>query len=105
MSVPPPLDLTFPKGHPGFMPHEPWPLGRFCSAYGGTPLLPGSYPTEEEYLKDKQSWAKAAAEYLIKLEKWTEENKASEDVRIRMLAIRGIALIPIHRERITHYIQ
>jgi hypothetical protein len=104
MSVPPPLDLSLPKGHPGFRPYEPWPLGRFCSAYGGTPLLPGSYPTEEEYLKDKQSWAKAATEYLVKLQKWIDENTESQDPKIQRSIRHESSAIPPYRERIALYL-
>lgn len=105
MSAPPPLDLSFPKGHPGAMPHEPWPCGRFCSSYGGTPLLPGSEVSEEEYIQGKQSWAKAAAEYLVTLQKWIDENAESLDPKIQATARRETGMIPHRREKIAPYLK
>jgi hypothetical protein len=70
MPTPPALDLSLPKGHPGYMPSEPWPNG----PHGGPPLVPGAAPSEEQVAKDKAAWAIAAAEYLVKLNKWIEEN-------------------------------
>ena len=75
MSMPPALDLSNPPKYPGYMPDEPWPLGPHGSRRDGTPLLPGTQPTEEQVLKDKKEWAKAAAEYLVTLQKWIDENK------------------------------
>jgi len=105
MSTPPPLDLSFPKGHPGAMPYEPWPCGRFSSEYGGTPLLSGTEVSEEEYIQSKQNWAKAAAEYLVKLQKWIDENVENQDPKIQNSIRRQTNTIPHYRERIAHYLE
>ena len=105
MSAPPPLHLSWPEGHPGAMPYEPWPCGRHCSSYGGTPLLPGSEASEEEYNRDKRSWAEEMVNYIVKLQKWIDENTENQDPKVQTRALRDTNMIPHYRERIAPYLR
>lgn len=105
MSTPPPLDFSFPAGHPGAMQHEPWPCGRHNSVYGGTPLLAGVEASEEEYIQGKQQWAEAVAQYIVKLQKWIDDNAENQDPKIQDSARREANMIPHHRERIAPYLR
>uniref|UniRef100_A0A6C0JK68 Uncharacterized protein n=1 Tax=viral metagenome TaxID=1070528 RepID=A0A6C0JK68_9ZZZZ len=105
MSVPPALDLRWSHKYPGNMPDEPWPLGPHGSRRDGTPLLPGTQPTEEQVLKDKKEWAKAAAEYLVTLQKWIDENKNKTDPLMQSAVSREASTIPHIREKIAPYLE
>jgi len=107
MSVPPALNLSAPGEHicPGYMPDEPWPLGPHGSRRDGTPLLPGAAPTEEQVMKDKKEWAKAAAEYLVTLQKWIDENKHLMDPQVQEAVARQTANLAHLSEKIAPYLE